>query len=98
VRRYVRQTRLAEIGDAGQARLAAHTVALGGDGFARWLEDRYLTQAGVMLRAPRGQGEAAPVDVGALGLTHPAAREVAEGAIRALAELRAGLGIGRSTS
>lgn len=88
--RHGRQIRLREIGEAGQARLDAAVVPLGGTGFARELEATYLRRAG-----PQPvDGEARPVDVDALGLEHPAARDVGEGALRALLAIRGVLGLG----
>lgn len=86
--RYGRQIRLAEIGEAGQVRLLAAAPTLGARGFAREVERAYLALAGA---SPVDSGAAAPaeVDVAALGLRHDAAREVGEGALRALAALRA---------
>lgn len=61
--RFTRQIRLAEVGEAGQARLAAARVQLGATGPAREIEERYLRAAGVgvtdadpahMVAAPRG--------------------------------------------
>lgn len=83
--RYGRQRRLAEIGEAGQARLEAAVVCLAAQGFAREIERSYLDRAG-----PRTgeDGLAIEVDPAILGLRHEAAREVGEGALRALAAIR----------
>ncbi len=45
--RYTRQVRLAEIGDAGQERIAATTAIVDADGLAGAIEARYLAAAGV---------------------------------------------------
>jgi hypothetical protein len=90
-RRYTRQVRLPEIGEAGQARLCAAKVTLATDGFARSIEERYLRASGVDPIEPvGGSATAMPLD---LGLRHEAAREVADGALRALVAIRAVLGI-----
>ncbi len=47
--RHARQVRLREVGAAGQARLAASTVQISGDGLAAEIEARYLAGAGVPL-------------------------------------------------
>jgi hypothetical protein len=90
-RRFTRQIRLSEVGDEGQARLAAAHVGLGGVGFARTIEERYLRGAGI-----DPTGTVAPprqLDVGALGLRHSEARDVAEGALHALDTFRSLLGL-----
>jgi hypothetical protein len=91
-----RQIRLAEIGEAGQARLASRAVAPCGQGLAREIEETYLSRAGVRVRedgvrAGEGDGDGAPlrVDPALLGLRRAGAREVGEGALRALAAIRA---------
>jgi hypothetical protein len=88
--RFTRQIRLPEIGEAGQARLAAAKVALSArDADAQAIELGYLAAAGVTVI----EGERSlDVDVGALGLTDPAARAVAEGALRALVTMKDILG------
>ena len=84
--RYTRQIRLPEIGEAGQARLAAAKVSLSAkDEDAQALELGYLQAAGVTV--VEGQRDLA-VDVDALGLKDPAARAVGEGALRALAAIK----------
>lgn len=82
---HTRQVRLPEVGEAGQARLAATTAPLGAIGFARTIEAKYLERAGLTTAE---SGTPAPVDVASLGLQNEAAREVGEGALRALAVLR----------
>jgi hypothetical protein len=90
---FLRQMRLPEIGEAGQERLLASTVAPGATGeLARAVEVRYLERAGVTVREAREGGAAPPaIDdaLAALGLRHAAARDVGEGALRALAAMRA---------
>ena len=92
-RRHGRQIRLADIGEAGQAKLCAATVELCGAGFARSVEERYVRSAGMsVIDSVEGRvGEAA--DVSVLGLRHAPAREVGEGALRALLAIRGALGI-----
>ena len=80
-----RQIRLAEIGEQGQARIASSEVPLGGRGLARDIERAYLAAAGAK---PVENGDGITVDADALGLRHAAAREVGEGALRALAAIR----------
>ena len=97
-RRYTRQIRLVDVGEDGQAKLCAAKVAISSRGFTRTVEHRYIVFAGMT------DTEATPTvdpsrvadlaDVGALGLRHDAAREVAEGALRALAAIRIALGVG----
>ena len=83
--RYGRQTRLPEIGEAGQARLSGAKVALGGEGFARTIEERYVRGFG---GAIADDGPTHPVDPAILGIEHDAARGMGEGALRALVALR----------
>lgn len=87
-RRYTRQVRLPEIGPAGQEKLCAAKVAACRSGFAAVIEERYVRLAGMQV-AP--DGTRVDADAGGLGLRHEAAREVAEGALAALAALRAAL-------
>lgn len=90
-RRYTRQIRLADVGEAGQARLSAAEVALVTTGFARSIEERYVRGAGMHVRTEaRQRGGPAP-EVTMLGLRHGPAREVAEGALSALVAFRAAL-------
>ena len=83
--RYGRQSRLPEIGDHGQARLCEARVALGGDGFTRTIEERYVRGIGANVDEA---GRSFAVDADALGIESPEAREVGEGARRALVALR----------
>ena len=80
--RYARQIRL--IGSDAQSRLESSTVSPTGTGLARDIERRYLIAAGVSI----GEGERVSVDIDSLGLRHAAAREVGEGALRALLAMR----------
>lgn len=96
-RRYSRQIRLAEIGEDGQAKLCAATVAIPSSGFVRTIERRYVCRAGMSVT--EGANGASPADhaaVASLGLRHAPAREVAEGALRALAAIRDVLGLGEA--
>jgi hypothetical protein len=80
-----RQSRLPEIGDHGQARLCEARIALGGEGWVRTIEERYVRGIGAIVD---DSGRTFAVDANALGIESPAAREVAEGALRALVALR----------
>jgi hypothetical protein len=102
-RRYERQRRLADIGASGQAKLCAATVVIRSQGFVRTIEERYalasgMTELGMTEPAPAPTVAPERVDaaanVDALGFRHAAAREVAEGALRALAAIRIALGEG----
>jgi hypothetical protein len=83
--RFGRQMKLAEIGEAGQARLERAAIALGAEGFTRTIEKAYLERAGAQVA---GDGARVSVDPSMLGLRHEAAKEVGEGALRALAAIR----------
>jgi len=74
MKKYRRQTKLAEIGAAGQEKLAAAEVAVA-SGFAGWIEARYLAAAGVGRTREGGDARDARFDD-----LDPAAREVALGA------------------
>ncbi len=82
-RRYTRQTRLVEVGEAGQARLAGTSLALATRGEAARVERRYLEAAGASV-----DGEASEVHVLPFEIADPAARDVATGAHAALVALR----------
>ena len=98
--RHGRQIRLPEVGEAGQERLEASEVVLGGEGDARDVEGAYLRAAGVKVReaygsvSARTRAKARPDEktaldaVHALGVRDVAAREVASGAMRALVAMR----------
>jgi hypothetical protein len=104
--RYGRQIRLPEIGEAGQARLLASDVVLGGSGEVRTVEAAYLARAGVRViddakaeakakakAAANGADKLHGDALASLGLKDSIAREVGDGALRALLALRAILGI-----
>ncbi len=94
--RHGRQIRLPEIGEAGQERLVASEVVLSGAGAAREIEAAYLGAAGVTVRDVAGAQDdpTAKARLEALGVSDPAARDVADGAMRALVAMRALLGVG----
>ncbi len=87
-RRYSRQTRLPEIGREGQAKLTAASVVVRSSGFAATIEERYVRLAGMLVASDAPSVDADVIDAKAagvmLGLRHAPAREVAEGALRAL--------------
>jgi hypothetical protein len=87
--RHGRQVRLREVGVVGQERLGATCAALGGDGEARLVERAYLLAAGADVRDGDGTG-APPLPAAweSLGLRNAGAREVGEGAMRALCTFR----------
>jgi hypothetical protein len=89
--RYGRQIRLREIGHAGQERLSTSAVVPKGQGPAREIEATYLRYAGVPVTEK--DGLEVEVDVSTLGLSNHAAREVGEGALRALEAMRRILGL-----
>jgi hypothetical protein len=77
---------VAEVGEAGQERLAQATVALGGEGLDHFIACAYAERAGV------GAIVDGPLDHAALAppfLDIPAARSVVAGARAALGALRA---------
>jgi hypothetical protein len=84
--RYARQRLLAAVGDRGQQRIAAATfVVASASPRAAEVEREYLTRAGAehFAAAP-----ASPAFAHAASFSHPAARDFAEGAWRALVQLR----------
>jgi hypothetical protein len=85
--RYARQRLLAAVGDLGQARLAAATYVVGGDGsLSSEIEREYLTRAGATeLLASR---EPSPAFAHAAAFRHAEARDFAAGAWRALSQLK----------
>lgn len=85
--RFTRQTRLAEIGERGQARLSAAIVPITTAGFAADIEARYLRGAGVILATTEGATRSRPPAVD-LEIENAEAREVAEGALAALVALK----------
>jgi molybdopterin/thiamine biosynthesis adenylyltransferase len=94
-RRYGRQSRLADVGESGQAKLCAAKVAIGSSGFVRTIEHRYVVGAGMTATEATPTVDPDHVEraanVASLGLRHAPAREVAEGALRALVAIRAAL-------
>lgn len=110
-RRTTRQRRLVEVGEAGQARLAALAARVAGAGIAARVEALYLAGAGVgalvveddtVAEAARAlnpevdvrveERVAAPAEVPSdIAALAPGARDVAEGALRALLTLRGAL-------
>lgn len=97
--RYGRQIRLPEIGEAGQERLAAAEVVLGGKGDAREIEAAYLAGGGVGLTSVAGASVDPDAErevlaaASAIGVRDGAARDVAEGSLRALVAMRHILGV-----
>jgi molybdopterin/thiamine biosynthesis adenylyltransferase len=104
--RYGRQVRLPEIGEAGQARLLASEVVIGGAGDARTVEAAYVARAGsrvvddakaealALTKAIADGSEKTRADVFAsLGLKDVSVREVGDGALRALLAMRKILGM-----
>lgn len=87
--RYGRQLRLVEIGEAGQAKLCAASVALVAEGFARVVEERYVRGSGMSITSAATPRAPVPAEMPELGLRHAPAREVADGAMLALVALRA---------
>jgi hypothetical protein len=84
--RFTRQTRLPEVGRAGQAHLEAAVIQLATRGDASDIERRYLEAAGVKRVEPLAQSS--PVHLLPFEVRDPAVREVARGAHAALAALR----------
>ncbi len=84
--RYMRQKRLAEIGERGQERLEAAEVFVPEE-----LGRVYLRAAGVKVR---DAGERLEVSAETLGLRNAEAAHVAAGAWSALVAMRAILGVG----
>lgn len=85
--RYLRQILLPEIGAAGQARLAASSAAVAGEGLAHEIAATYARGAGF------GAVTAGPIDIDVLApaalCETPAARAVLAGSRAALAAIRA---------
>lgn len=84
--RYLRQIMLPEVGDTGQARIAAATAFVRGSGLAHEVAARYATRAGF------GGVEPGPIDVTELApsdvVQGDAAREVLAGSRAALSAVR----------
>jgi hypothetical protein len=90
--RFSRQERLAEVGGAGQERIARSTAVVRGTRGAD-VERLYLLAAGVG-HVTVSETEAPEPFVHAVAFEFDAARDVGAGAWRALRTLRATLGIG----
>jgi len=99
--RYGRQIRLPEIGEAGQARLCASEVVLGGAGDARTIEASYVARAGIHVvddaaadakaktkALADGSDKVHSDALAALGIKDSVARQVGDGALRALLAMR----------
>lgn len=84
--RFLRQVLLPEIGPEGQARLGAATAAVGGDGLAHEVAERYARGAGFGAVAAGDIDEAVLAPGAIVGA--PAAAAVLAGARAALAEIR----------
>jgi hypothetical protein len=98
--RHGRQIRLPEIGEAGQARLSASEIVLQSTGDAREVEAAYLARSGARVvddATARGadamEAKAHAEALASLGMRDSAARDVADGALRALVAMRRVLGI-----
>jgi hypothetical protein len=84
--RYLRQVLLAEVGPAGQRRLASATARLAGEGLAHEVAATYAARAGFARVVPGALGErAAPSGV----VVEPAADAVLRGSRAALAAILA---------
>jgi hypothetical protein len=83
--RYVRQMLVAEIGEAGQARLQAATFPLVGKGLLYEIACAYATRGGVGSLAPGALDEASLVPA---FVENPAARSMVAGSRAALAAMR----------
>ena len=84
--RFARQQQVAAVGELGQARIVAATYSVCDDARVPSLVARqYLERAGAVRFEP---ADTTPTFVHAAEFRHPAAREFAEGAWRALAQLR----------
>ena len=86
--RYVRQMLLAEIGVAGQARLASAVAAVAGNGLCHEIASAYATRAGIGTVVP------GVIDADQLApdfLSQSAARAVVAGSRAALASMRQAL-------
>ena len=85
--RYARQRLLVAVGDSGQARLAAATYVVVGDGsLSSEVEREYLTRAGATELLT--SSEPAPQLAHAAAFRHAEARDFAAGAWRALTQLK----------
>lgn len=90
--RYARQRLLATVGDRGQERIARTTfVVQSASPLAAHVEREYLTRAGAQHVAEADTPALATEFAHAAAFRHPRARDFAEGAWRALAQLRSTL-------
>jgi hypothetical protein len=90
--RYARQRLLAAVGDRGQERIARTTfVVSSAQLLAREIEREYLARAGAQHFAEAPPEGDAPPFAHAAVFRHAAARDFAQGAWRALAQLRSTL-------
>ncbi|HEY6080141.1 MAG TPA: hypothetical protein VIW29_15110, partial [Polyangiaceae bacterium] len=88
--RYARQRLLVAIGELGQARLAAATYVVAGDGsLASEVEREYLTRAGATELVT--SSEPGPTFAHAAAFRHVEARDFAAGAWRALVQIQSAL-------
>ena len=90
--RYARQRLLAAVGDGGQARIAQATFVVSSDPpLASHIEREYLARAGAQHFAEAPVSARATEFAHAAVFRHAAARDFAQGAWRALAQLRSTL-------
>jgi hypothetical protein len=95
LRRFARQARLEEVGEAGQRAIVAARFVVGSGGLAYEVAGLYLERAGATVLAARRESEnvVEVVSDASLALA-PGAADVGSGALAALVELRAVLGLG----
>ncbi len=99
LRKYARQARLDEVGEKGQRAIVEARVVVDAGGLSHEVARLYLERAGATVVDREAEDEAtskAPIDA-ELGLV-PGAEEVGKGALAALIELRAVLGLGERTA
>lgn len=95
LRKFARQARLDEVGEKGQRAIVEARVVVGASGLSHEVARLYLERAGALVTSEPTEDVIAPlvaVDA-SLGLA-PGAEEVGKGALAALVELRAVLGLG----
>jgi hypothetical protein len=90
--RYLRQLLLADVGAAGQARIAAARARVGGDTPAHAIAELYARRAGFAGIEPAAAREPSG-DAGGVEVRAAAARDVLAGARLALREARRALGL-----
>ena len=95
LRKYARQARLDEVGEKGQRAIVEARARVGGGGLAHEVARLYLERAGTLVVDGPTEDVTAPLVLAdaELGLA-PGAEEVGKGALAALVELRAVLGLG----